>query len=322
MGSGESQNGGGSNREGAISRPHHRRFVLIANCFEEEGSVDTEQEVARLRRPDLVFRQGTMPYIFQPLHDRMKNRAVVVEHFSSSLSKDARQRTLSLVLTMRVMHRQWRTRDRKSEHVFAGEQPPLLVVVSPARPVLLEQHGILAPDDKEPGLWCGLGDFAELIYLWVYGLSDGERGWDLLRLTFPPHPSTGYDDRYLRFFLDESRPAEEKKQLMRLMMSEQMSAPKEGSYWEAFMEGRRKAREAGMQVGREEGLEEGRQVGLEEGRQEARERLLTQREEQLTKIVKSFASDDELAKVKALDDTEERVQALTEMIEKKVSGNG
>jgi hypothetical protein len=252
---------------------------------------------------------------------------------------------MSLVLTMSVMHRQWRLRDTGSEHVFAGEKPPLLVVVSPARPMFLEQHGVLAPDNHEPGMWCGLGDFAELIYLWIYGLSDKERGWDLLRLTFPPHPSTGYDDQYLRFFLDESRPASEKKQLMRLMMSEQMSAPKEGSYWEAFMEGRRKAREAGMEVGREEGLEEGRQAGLEEGRQagleegrqagleegrqagleegrkEARERLFSEREEQLTAIVQSFATDDELAEIEALDNVEARVQALTDLIARKVSGN-
>lgn len=158
-----------------------------------------------------------------------------------------------------------------------------------------------------PGVWCGRGDFAELLYVWVHGLADDERGWDLIRLAFPPRLTID-DDTYLRFFLDPNNSDRKKQQLLETLMSNEIAVPTNEGSWERCLAMRQRGREEGIELGVERGREEGIELGVERGR-----------EESLIAIAQTFMSDDQLNPICQLADRYARIERLKQAILERLS---
>jgi hypothetical protein len=130
--------------------------------------------------------------------------------------------------------------------MVAGSRAPLVLIVAPARPQVFLREGLLEPDPDVTGLYRGLGEYAELRYLWVYGLDPDEAGWDLVRWGYPPHPRRSVDR--MRFFSNPAVPIAHKQKLWSLLMSGQYALelePDENPY------------DIVLEKGREQGLERG-----------------------------------------------------------------
>lgn len=105
------------------------------------------------------------------------------------------------------------------------------------------------------GLYRGLGDFAELRYLWLHGLDPDETGWDQLRWGFPPHLKSTVDR--MRIFRNPAVPITQKQQLWSLLMSGQyaIDLDPDANPYDVVLE-------KGVQQGLERGLEKGLEKGL------------------------------------------------------------
>lgn len=240
-----------------------RALKQVAVLGVSGAEVRTEPELWFLQKPDILFPRGSHIPSFTPLRELIEDRLLAVEHFSSSLREPARKRMKRLYRNLEAAYEKWQASGGKKKQWAAGSRPPMLLIVSTAKPSAFIREGLLAPDPDILGLFRGLGEYSELRYLWLYGLDPEERGWDLLRWGFPPHAKSTVDR--MRIFQESNVPIAQKQQLWSLLMSRHYGidiGPDENPYDVVLEKGLQQGLEKGIKKGLEKGLEKGIEKGL------------------------------------------------------------
>jgi hypothetical protein len=242
------------------------QYRAVARLGISSDSVLAELEFSKRRRPDQVYLAGKTPPILAPLREKCAERALVVEHYSDSLRPTARNRLVHLYSLIRDEYLNSTGSAHCDRTILAGNRSPLLIVVCPRRPHALIRERLLVADNLAPGIWRGLGYFAELIYLCVYALDPDNQGWDLMRWAFPPNPAQP-DTRH-RIFSNPKVSTSLKRQLWELIMTEQLTTSehyRDLSFDEVLERGIEQGIEKGIEQGIEKGIEQGMEKGIEQG---------------------------------------------------------
>lgn len=185
-----------------MSRKYERLYYKITEAAERTHAFKRRPVLVQRIEPDQVFSPEAELHAFLPLHQELRGRLVLCEHYSGSMRAPQRDRLRALLL---ALSSRWLQRPQPAEGEretvpgswFSETRMPAVVIVAPSYPQALLQEGILVPTPYARGVWSGLGFRTRLFYLATRLLDPDEPGWDLLRWTDP-----GTDENLLRRFFD------------------------------------------------------------------------------------------------------------------------